>query len=38
MGLLPASTGGGPQALPAEGESSASEQTGAVVNNGNRSS
>jgi phage shock protein A len=39
MGLLPASTGGGtPQALPAEGESSASEQTGAAVNNGNRSS
>ena len=39
MGLLPASTGGGtPQALPAEGESSASEQTSAVVNNGNRSS
>jgi len=37
MGLLPASTGGAPaQALPAEGESSASDQTNAVVNNGNR--
>jgi phage shock protein A len=37
MGLLPASTGGGtPKELPAEGESSASEQTRAVVNNGNR--
>jgi phage shock protein A len=35
MGLLPASTGGA-QALPAEGESSASDQTNAVVNNGNR--
>src|SRR3989441_8736573 len=39
MGLLPAAAGdGAPQALPAQGESSASEQTSAVVNNGNRSS
>ena len=38
MGLLPAATGAGnPQALPAEGESGASDKTGAVVNNGNRS-
>jgi phage shock protein A len=35
MGLLPGSTGT-QQALPAAGESSASEQTSAVVNNGNR--
>ncbi len=39
MGLLPSSTGGdAPQALPAEGESSASERTSTVVNNGNRTS
>ena len=36
MGLLPASTGSSPQALPARGESSASEQNEKVVNNGRR--
>jgi len=39
MGLLPAAAGGGaPQALPAEGETGASEQKGAILNNGNRTS
>src|SRR5712691_2450809 len=39
MGLLPASTGGdSPQALPAEGETSAGEQSGTALGNGNRSS
>ena len=37
MGLLPASTSGGaPQALPAKGETGATEQNGEVVNNGRR--
>jgi len=37
MGLLPASTSGGtPQALPARGETGATEQNGEVVNNGRR--
>jgi phage shock protein A len=37
MGLLPAATGGGaPQALPAQGETSANEQSEEVVNNINR--
>lgn len=34
MGLLPASTSGSPQALPAVGETGASEQNEKVVNNG----
>ena len=39
MGLLPgATTAAAPQALPAEGESSATEQPSAVLNNGNRTS
>jgi phage shock protein A len=39
MGLLPAATGAGaPQALPAEGETSASEKTSTVVKNGSRTS
>ena len=36
MGLLPAAAGAERQALPAEGESSATEQTGAALNNGSR--
>jgi phage shock protein A len=36
MGLLPAATGGAQQALPAQGETSASEQNEKVVNNSNR--
>lgn len=37
MGLLPASTSAGaPQALPAGGDTTASEQQGAVLNNGSR--
>jgi phage shock protein A len=36
MGLLPAAAGAERQALPAEGESSAAEQTGAALNNGSR--
>ena len=38
MGLLPASTSGSRQALPAEGETSASEKHGEIVSNGNRTS
>ncbi len=37
MGLLPSATGAGRQALPAEGETGAPEQSGAVLNNGGRS-
>jgi phage shock protein A len=36
MGLLPAAPGGSQQALPAQGETSASEQSEKVVNNSNR--
>jgi hypothetical protein len=36
MGLLSSGTGGTRQALPAEGESSAAEPSGAVPNNGSR--
>jgi len=36
MGLLPSGAGAERQALPAEGESSAAEQTGAALNNGGR--
>ena len=36
MGLLPAATGGSQQALPAQGETSGSEQNEKVVNNSNR--
>jgi len=38
MGLLPAATGANPQALPAESESSATEEPRAVLTNGNRNS
>ena len=37
MGLLPAATDGAARALPGEGETSANDETGAVINNGNRS-
>jgi hypothetical protein len=36
MGLLPAGSAGSPQALPAQGESGASNQNEKVVNNGRR--
>jgi phage shock protein A len=36
MGLLPSAAGSRPQALPAEGESGAAEQSGAGLNNGGR--
>ena len=36
MGLLPVGASSTRQALPAEGESGAAEQTGAVLNNGGR--
>jgi hypothetical protein len=36
MGLLPASTGSSPQALPARGETGAGDQNEKVVNNGRR--
>jgi phage shock protein A len=37
MGLLPASTGSSPQALPARGETSVNEESGEVINHINRS-
>ena len=36
MGLLPAGSGDGRQALPARGETSVSEESGEVINHGNR--